>query len=98
TAFFHPDGSQPERYALIVSALVPYKRIPLAIDACQKAGVPLKIVGDGPERPMLEREAKGRVEFLGRRPDEDLRSLYRRASMLLFPGEEDFGIVPLEAQ
>ena len=82
----------------MVSALVPYKRIDLAIDACNRAGVPLKIVGDGPERANLERGAAGRAEFLGRRSDEDIRDLYRRAAMVLLPGEEDFGIVPLEAQ
>src|SRR3954463_966377 len=57
TDFYRPDDTAPESFALIVSALVPYKRIELAIDACHRAGVPLKIVGDGPERPSLERFA-----------------------------------------
>jgi len=87
-----------------VSALVPYKRIDLAIDACARAGVPLKIVGDGPERATLERRAASagnpgdNIEFLGRISDEETRQLYRRAGVVLMPGEEDFGIVPLEAQ
>ena len=98
TRFFSPDGSRPERYALVVSALVPYKRIDIAIDACARAHVPLKIVGDGPERPALEHSATGGAAFLGRRSDEDVRDLYRRAAVVLLPGEEDFGIVPLEAQ
>jgi glycosyltransferase involved in cell wall biosynthesis len=99
TAFFTPSSTSSEPFALVVSALVPYKRIDLAIDACAKAGVPLKIVGDGPERGALERRGAGRnVEFLGRRSDEDVRTLYRRAGTVLLPGEEDFGIVPLEAQ
>ena len=98
TAFYHPNGRTPERYALIVSALVPYKRIGIAIDACRQARVPLKIVGDGPERPALERMAGGVVEFLGRRSNEEVRDLYRGAAVVLLPGEEDFGIVPLEAQ
>jgi glycosyltransferase involved in cell wall biosynthesis len=98
TTFFRPDQTTPERFALIVSALVPYKRIPLAIDACARARIPLKIAGDGPERAALERHAGGRAEFLGRRSDEELRDLYRRAAVVLLPGEEDFGIVPLEAQ
>ena len=98
TAFFTPDGSAPEPFALIVSALVPYKRVEVAIEACAEVGVPLKVVGDGPERPALERAARGPVEFLGRLPDEDVRTMYRRASVVLLPGEEDFGIVPLEAQ
>jgi glycosyltransferase involved in cell wall biosynthesis len=98
TEFFHPDGAPSEGFALVVSALVPYKRIAIAIDACAKAHVPLKIAGDGPERATLERYAGDRAEFLGRVSDQDIRTLYRRASAVLLPGEEDFGIVPLEAQ
>ncbi len=98
TDFYRPDDTAPESFALIVSALVPYKRIELAIEACDLAGVPLKIVGDGPERTTLERAAGGRAEFLGRLSNEDVRALYRRARLVLLPGEEDFGIVPLEAQ
>ena len=96
TNFYCPDGSTPEPFALIVSALVPYKRIEIAIDACDSAKVPLKIAGDGPERRTLETHARGRAEFLGRVSNDDLRRLYRRASVVLLPGEEDFGIVPLE--
>jgi glycosyltransferase involved in cell wall biosynthesis len=82
-----------------VSALVPYKRIDVAIDACQRAGVPLRIVGDGPERPRLERHATpSLVTFLGPCSGEGLREEYRRAGAVLMPGEEDFGIVPVEAQ
>jgi glycosyltransferase involved in cell wall biosynthesis len=98
TTFFTPDGSAPEGFALVVSALVPYKRVEVAIEACASAGIPLKVVGDGPERPALQRAARGQIEFLGRLSDEDVRALYRRASVVLLPGEEDFGIVPLEAQ
>jgi glycosyltransferase involved in cell wall biosynthesis len=98
TAFFRPDGGAPERFALVVSALVPYKRVDIAIDACGLAGVPLKIVGDGPDRAALERLSKGRAEFLGRLSDDEIREHYRRAAVVLLPGEEDFGIVPLEAQ
>ena len=98
TKFFTPDGSSPGPFALVVSALVPYKRIQVAVDACRLAKIPLKIVGDGPERSALERAATGSVEFLGRLSDEDIRALYRRAAVVLLPGEEDFGIVPLEAQ
>jgi glycosyltransferase involved in cell wall biosynthesis len=102
TEFFHPDSAVPGRHALIVSALVPYKRLDLAIDACRMAGVPLKIVGDGPDRARLERQARPdgtiAVEFLGRRSNEEVRELYRHAAVVMLPGEEDFGIVPLEAQ
>src|SRR3954452_7760683 len=98
TDYFCPDASTPGRFALMVSALVPYKRIDLAISACRLAGIPLKIAGEGPERAALERSAGPDVQFLGRRSDEEIRELYRRAAMTLLPGEEDFGIVPLEAQ
>ncbi len=98
TDFFHPDATTPERFALVVSALVPYKRIDVAIAACARAGVPLTIVGDGPERAALERNAPASTSFLGRVSDEEIRALYRRAAVALLPGEEDFGIVPLEAQ
>jgi glycosyltransferase involved in cell wall biosynthesis len=98
TEFFHPDSATPERFALVVSALVPYKRIDVAIEACRLAGVPLKIVGDGPERSRLERSAAGTVQFLGRLRREEVRSLYRQAAVCVLPAEEDFGIAPLEAQ
>lgn len=98
TDFYRPDNTAPEPFALIVSALVPYKRIELAIDACDRAHVALKIVGDGPSRGALERYAGGRAEFLGRLSNDEVRTLYRRAGVVLLPNEEDFGIVPLEAQ
>src|SRR5215468_6087772 len=98
TEFFHPDDTPTERFALVVSALVPYKRIDVAIAACARAGVPLTIVGDGPERIALERSAGPATTFLGRVANEVIRDLYRRAAVTLLPGEEDFGIVPLEAQ
>ncbi|HEX4348113.1 MAG TPA: glycosyltransferase [Vicinamibacterales bacterium] len=98
TAFFTPSSTSPEPFALVVSALVPYKRIDLAIDACREARIPLKIVGSGPERDVLERRAAGSAQFLGRLADADIRDLYRRAAVVMLPGEEDFGIVPLEAQ
>lgn len=101
TAFFTPadaPAGDGRPHALVVSALVPYKRIEVAIDACRLAGVPLTIVGDGPERARLETYADGAATFLGRQSNEALRDWYRRAAVTLLPGEEDFGIVPLEAQ
>jgi glycosyltransferase involved in cell wall biosynthesis len=101
TAFFTPASTQPRGtpYALVVSALVPYKRIDIAIDAARLAGIPLTIVGDGPERARLSSRGGGSgVTFLGRRSDDDIRELYRGAAVALLPGEEDFGIVPVEAQ
>ena len=98
TDFFHPDGRPPDRHLLIVSALVPYKRIDVAIEAARLVNVPLRIVGDGPERERLAAGAGPGVEFLGRRSDAEIRDLYRTAAAIILPGEEDFGIVPLEAQ
>ena len=99
TEFFQPDGRRPEGYLLIVSALVPYKRIDIAIDAARLAGMPLRIVGEGPDRARLEARTKGApVSFLGYQTDQQIRELYRGASATVLPGEEDFGIVPVEAQ
>jgi glycosyltransferase involved in cell wall biosynthesis len=99
TIFFHPAaGDSPRSHFLIVSALVPYKRIELAMAACDRIGAPLRIVGDGPDRQRLEAQAGPNVSFLGRLGDEDIRTEYRRALAIVLPGEEDFGIVPVEAQ
>jgi len=85
-------------YYLIVSALVPYKRIDLAVTAFNRLRMPLKIVGSGPEAARLKALSGPTVEFLGQRSDEELVSLYGGCRALIFPGEEDFGIVPVEAQ
>jgi glycosyltransferase involved in cell wall biosynthesis len=101
TGFYCPDATTPENFLLVVSALVPYKRIDLAIDACRLSGVPLRIAGDGPERERLMKHAADRradVEFVGSVSNEEIRGLYRRSAAVLLPGEEDFGIVPVEAQ
>jgi glycosyltransferase involved in cell wall biosynthesis len=98
TAFYHPDTTPPGDHFLIVSALVPYKRLDVAIEACRRAGARLRIVGTGPDRTHLERLANGHVEFLGYASNEQIRDEYRRARAVLLPGEEDFGIVPVEAQ
>ncbi len=102
TGFFSPDDMVArENFLLIVSALVPYKRIDVAIKASRLSNMPLRIVGDGPERDALTKlvAATGAdVRMLGSLADEDVRDQYRRASALLLPGEEDFGIVPVEAQ
>jgi glycosyltransferase involved in cell wall biosynthesis len=83
---------------LVVSALVPYKRVDLAIAAAKRAQLPLTIVGDGPERAALEAAAGDGVRFLGWCTNEEIRDLYRSSLATILPGEEDFGIVPLEAQ
>ncbi len=98
TRFYHPDTGSRDDHVLVVSALVPYKRIDLAIDACRRARVRLRIAGEGPERAKLERLASGTATFLGQIGDEDVREEYCRARAFILPGEEDFGIAPLEAQ
>lgn len=99
TDYFTPDGRTPrEEFYLAVSALVPYKRMELAIETFNQIGRPLVIIGDGPERKSLERMAGPAVRFLGWQPADVLRDYYRRARALIFPGEEDFGIVPVEMQ
>jgi glycosyltransferase involved in cell wall biosynthesis len=98
TEFFRPDDTVPTPTALVVSALAPYKRIDVAIDACRSAGVLLRIAGWGPEEARLRAIGGPGVEFLGRCSDEEIRACYRRAGVVLLPGEEDFGIVPVEAQ
>jgi len=84
-------------YYLVVSALVPYKRVDLAIEAAGRLGRRLLVVGTGPEERRLRALAGPRVEFLGRRTDREVADLYARGRAVLFPGVEDFGIVPLEA-
>ena len=100
TEFFKPDPAiKRDDYYLVVSALTPYKRIDLVIEAFNHWERRLLIVGDGPLRTRYQRLAKVRnIRFLGRVPDEELHKLYCGARALIFPQEEDFGIIPLEAQ
>ena len=91
-------SAEIQPFYLIVSALVPYKRIDLAIEAFNALRLPLKIVGGGPLRRSLELRAKANIEFLGWLDDVKVAELYASCQALIFPGEEDFGIVPLEAQ
>jgi glycosyltransferase involved in cell wall biosynthesis len=88
---------QPEDYYLMVSELVPYKRVDAAVRAFNQNGRKLRVVGGGPEYKALKRSAEGNIEFCGRVPEEDLRELYARCRAFLMPGEEDFGIAAVEA-
>jgi len=88
----------PEGYALMVSALVPYKRIELAVQAFTRLGRKLVVAGDGPELDRLIAQAGPTVRFLGGVPHEGLPRLYAGASFFVLPGEEDFGIAPVESQ
>src|SRR5262249_8951259 len=85
-------------YFLVVSALAPYKRVELAVQAFNRMGERLLIVGSGPEEKKLKAMARKNVEFLGWQPDEKLRSYYAGCRALVFPGVEDFGIVPVGAR
>jgi len=91
-------GPQQKSFYLIVSALVPYKRIDIAVEAFNALQIPLKIVGTGPLRASLAQQAQSNIEFLGWQDDVRLAELYAKCQAFIFPGEEDFGIAPLEAQ
>src|SRR5262249_12786960 len=96
--FYCPANLPREDFYLILSAFAPYKRLDLAIDACQRLGRRLVVLGSGQDEQKLRARAGGNVRFLGWQPDEVLRDHLRRCRALLFPREEDFGIVPVEAQ
>ena len=102
TAFYGPEpGLTPESRFLVVSALVPYKRVDVAIRACAQVGAPLTVVGRGPEAARLEglaAELRADVTFAGWIENEEVRDLYRRCRAVIMPGVEDFGMVPVEAQ
>ncbi|WP_271629028.1 glycosyltransferase [Caldicellulosiruptor sp. DIB 104C] len=99
TEYFTPAKDKNiEDYYLIVSRLVPYKRVDLAVEAFNQLSKRLVIVGDGPEYKKLKSIAKSNIEFLGYQPDKTVRDLYQRCKALIFPGVEDFGIVPVEVQ
>ncbi|MEW9124907.1 MAG: glycosyltransferase [Thermotaleaceae bacterium] len=95
---YYTPGSKIEDYYLVVSRLVPYKRIDIVIQAFNNLGLPLKVIGEGSELKHLKEVAKENIEFLGRLSDEQVREYYRSCKAFLFPGEEDFGITPVEAQ
>ncbi|MDP2319439.1 MAG: glycosyltransferase [Acidobacteriota bacterium] len=107
TEFYAPDAASPPQpepsvstppHFLVVSALVPYKRVDLAMLAAREAGVRLTVVGSGPERSNLQRLTGDGIELAGWRTDDEIRDLYRTCTAAILPGEEDFGIVPVEAQ
>ena len=83
--------------ALVLSRLLPYKRIDVAVQACAMAGIDLTVVGEGPKRPKIPKRGGSRVEFVGRVGDDQLADLFREHSVVLVPGAEDFGYVPVEA-
>lgn len=96
--FIFDPALQPEDYFLIVSRFMPYKRIDLAISACNKLQLPLVIIGSGRDESRLKEMAGPTIHFLGGLSDAEVLGYYARCRALLLPGEEDFGITPLEAQ
>ena len=98
--FFCPSTPMAKEgdYFLMVTAMAPYKRVDIAIEAFNRLGKPLLIVGDGQGMKPLKKRAKKNIEFLGWQSNEKVRDYYRGCRAFIFPGEEDFGIAPLEAQ
>jgi glycosyltransferase involved in cell wall biosynthesis len=91
-------AASPHDYFLIIGRLIPYKRVDLAIEACNSLRLPLVIIGGGRDEERLRRLAGQTIRFMGRLSDEEIAYYYSHCRALLFPGEEDFGITPLEAQ
>ncbi|MBI2304700.1 MAG: glycosyltransferase [Chloroflexi bacterium] len=96
TSLFHPLADRGGPF-LIVSRLVPYKRVDLAVQAFNELGLPLIVIGEGRDRPALEAMAKPNVRFVGRLPAPAVVEALARCRAFIFPGEEDFGIAPVEA-
>ena len=97
TSRFQPVA-KPQDYYLVVSRLIPYKRIDLAVQAATRLGLPLKVGGRGRDMDRLRAMAGPTVEFLGYVPDDELPDLMARCKAFIFPGLEDFGITPVQAQ
>lgn len=95
---FTPGTGPREPFFLLAGRLVPYKQPQVAVEAARRAGVRLVVAGDGRARAECERLAGPGTTFLGRVSDAELRELFRTCRALVFPGVEDFGIVPVEAQ
>ena len=97
TEKFTPQ-EQDEDYFLAVCILNPYKRVDVAVEAFNRMGLPLVVVGDGPELDYLREQAGPNVQLVGKVPDNEIGNYYARCRAFIMPQEEDFGIAPLEAQ
>jgi len=91
------DTRYKQEFYLIVSQLRKYKRIDLAVEAFNKLGLKLVIIGEGPELRKLQRKAKKNIKFLGWQPDKIVNKYYKNCTAFIFSGEDDFGIAPIEA-
>lgn len=94
--FYEPQEKIGD-YFLIVSRLIPYKKIDIAVQAFNDLNLPLIIIGEGSELKRLKKIAKSNIKFLGRLKDDELKKYYSQCKVFIFPGEEDFGITPVEA-
>lgn len=90
-------SQEKDDYFLIAGRLMAYKRFDIAIEAFNQLGLPLKVIGRGPEMKRLQKKAKPNIEFLGRISDEELKKYFSRCQAFIFPQEEDFGIMAIEA-
>jgi glycosyltransferase involved in cell wall biosynthesis len=97
TAAYQPTEDRSGRF-LVVSRLLPYKRIDLVIEAASRRNLPVDVIGDGPDLPRLQGMAGHSVRFLGRQPNATVRHAMARCIALVVPGTEDFGLTPVEAQ
>jgi glycosyltransferase involved in cell wall biosynthesis len=98
TSFFKPYNNKIEDYFLVLSRLNPYKHIDLAVEAFNELGLPLYVVGAGPDWERLRKIAKPNIKFLGRVSDSEIVKYYSGCRAFILPGEEDFGLTPVEAQ
>lgn len=97
TERFHANQQPSEKFYLVISRLIPYKRIDLVVEAFNRLGLPLVVIGEGRERARLQALAKANVKFLGRLSDAECDAYRYRCRAFIFPGEDDFGIAPVEA-
>jgi len=98
TSFFKPYNNKINDNFLVVSRLNPYKHIDLAIEAFNELGLPLYVIGSGPDEKRLKKLAKDNIKFLGKLPDTEIVKHYSQCRAFILPGEEDFGLTPVEAQ
>lgn len=98
TDYFTPDATNTKDYFLIVSRLVPYKKMHIAVEAFNELKLPLRVIGDGQDLPYLKSIAKSNITFSGHVSDDEVRKAYQECTALIFPQEEDFGITAVEAQ
>ena len=98
TSFFKPYNSEIKDYFLVVSRLNPYKHVDLAMEAFNELGLPLYIIGTGPDEKRLKKMAGQNIRFLGKLPDDEIVKYYSQCRAFILPGEEDFGLTPVEAQ